>query len=1306
MANALSLQLLKATDTPIIVIDAEKLVYANRLFCSLLDVLPEKIINQPLSRLLTDDPYNRVFSQPAEQWAPGRILSFNNSAAVPVSFAIVELTEPEDCPGQKFIRLSEVLTGGNLTSKNDSLLSELHTIQDTLFGLTGQDLFVKLSAGLAQMLECEYVYISRLAPNNKSVYVLGGYELGKPVKDFSYDLQYTPCEKVIGAKICLINSAVQKMYPKDELLVTMSIEAYIGVPLYNRAGKTFGLINALRTKSFNDAERAVQLLNLFSSRISIELEKFAIEEEIKKHESRYHSLFDRIADAVFIIRRDTDEIIDANSAACRLTGRDHESLKKLQHKDVCLTSIKRADSEISTEAVYLHTDGSQRQTFLRRSALDENTDYFIATDVTQFRKITEELIESEERYTTVLNESPNMVLIHQMGKIIFVNRRIFELTGYSAEEIIGNSLLNFIPEDQHAFVNEQIAKHEQDIPTTGYEVTIFGKNHHKFTLLVNAHKIFINNEAAVVAILTDITELEENQFFQSVLLELSEIALYSKSSEEFYQSMYELITKVLIVKNFFIALIYPQTEEIEFVFWADQYDENPGLVPMGKGLTEYVYRTNKPLSADKNTTKLLEEANEIEVIGSDSFEWIGVPMNNEKGVPFGVLVAQNYSQEHLLGPRQLKLLEFVSQQVSLIIQRKNAEAALRKNEDRFRKIFSNATIGIYRTTFDGYLLLANKALAEMLGYASEEELLNKNVEISSFFDQVSRNKFLSEIQETGSITGKEYKWKKRTGEDIFVRESAQIIKDEENNQIYFEGLVENITDKKFAEVKLREQQEQYFAFFHNSEQAAVVFKVQQDKLNELSIEMINRYALSMLGVEGMIEAGTPAHTVFDSESLGKFTEAIQLVSKTNKTFSIEYKSAINSHIYLTHFFKISRQLFAFTAIDITEEKNAQTKLVEARNKAEEVNRLKTAFLSSISHELRTPLMGIMGNSEILMENIEEPELKSVTDSILRSGQRLYETVSSILSISNLDGGKTTPVFSRQKIAPIVESVWKTQKPYADRKHLQLDLILQNTDIFAETDIQMFVETVAHIVNNAIKFTHKGGISLMLQGTDEEYRIIVKDSGIGIAPDKLDLIFEEFRQESEGLSRTFEGSGLGLSIAKRYATILGATITVTSKKGFGSEFTITFGKEPVKHTASEPKLLPVRELLPVNHPDEVLKNILLVENDELNISVIRAFVKNRYNIFLSTSGNEALNLLRKYKFDAILLDINLGSGISGLEVIKIAKTENILPNIPVIASTAFAMAGDKEEFLKEGCTHYISKPFTKAELLGLLNTVFQ
>ena len=256
----------------------------------------------------------------------------------------------------------------------------------------------------------------------------------------------------------------------------------------------------------------------------------------------------------------------------------------------------------------------------------------------------------------------------------------------------------------------------------------------------------------------------------------------------------------------------------------------------------------------------------------------------------------------------------------------------------------------------------------------------------------------------------------------------------------------------------------------------------------------------------------------------------------------------NAEGEITHFLAVKE--------DITEKKKIEMELIESKEKAEEMSRLKSNFLANMSHELRTPLIGIIGFAEMLVEELENEEKKQMAESILQSGERLSRTLDLILDLSMLESDKLNMNKHKVNILDAIKESIYSSRQAARKKGLKFNFESNGKEIYCNVDKKLFGRAIHYFLDNSIKFTQKGSISIKVF-TNGNATIQITDTGIGISKEKLKLIFQPFRQASEGNSRKYEGTGLGLTLAKKFIEVLGGTVTVKSEEAKGAIFTIEF-----------------------------------------------------------------------------------------------------------------------------------------------------
>jgi len=379
--------------------------------------------------------------------------------------------------------------------------------------------------------------------------------------------------------------------------------------------------------------------------------------------------------------------------------------------------------------------------------------------------------------------------------------------------------------------------------------------------------------------------------------------------------------------------------------------------------------------------------------------------------------------------------------------------------------------------------------------------------------------------------------------------------------------------------------------------------------------------------------------------------------------------------------------------DVSHRKIYEAEIIAAKEQAEEMARLKTSILSNMSHEIRTPLTGIIGFADILVE-ILPAEQRELADFIGRSGERLMETLTSVLDLAQLESGHVKPNLEPVDVVLHARQTVHLVRPQADSRGLALTLnVAPSGSFIALADAPALNRILLNLVSNALKFTREGGVEICIEGDEHDVRVLVQDTGIGIDPAFLPFIFDEYAQQSAGTGRDFEGSGLGLTISKRLSDLLGATLTVESEKGLGSTFTLSIPRSMTSagDAASE-------ELLQVV-PAVTFKRcaVLLIDDNTVMHHMVRSMIGDRCDVDCVADGESAMTLAAETKYDAVLLDIDLGEGITGDQVLPSIRALPAYSNVPIIAVTAYALEGDRERFLEAGFDAYMSKPFRRREL---------
>lgn len=402
--------------------------------------------------------------------------------------------------------------------------------------------------------------------------------------------------------------------------------------------------------------------------------------------------------------------------------------------------------------------------------------------------------------------------------------------------------------------------------------------------------------------------------------------------------------------------------------------------------------------------------------------------------------------------------------------------------------------------------------------------------------------------------------------------------------------------------------------------------------------------------------------------------------------------------------------------DITSKKEMELELKRALDSSEEASKLKSTLLSNMSHELRTPLTGIIGFASLLREEVDEQDHVEIVDKILKSGKRLLVTLNSILNLSEIESGSFPINITEFNLATYTKYFLTNFDRTATEKNLSFNIDIVDEDINAVCDENLFKQILMHLVDNAIKFTQEGGIDIQVSSTVDRYNnlhavVKIVDTGIGITKDDQYKIFREFRQLSEGIRRNFEGSGLGLSVAKKMAKLMKGDITVESDFGKGSTFSIILpGNRKSKdisnftlaHQPNKNSVIPsaYKKDIKIKVTEE-LPHVLSIEDNLLNSELVTLFLKKICKVDSANDYNRAIEKIHKNVYSAVLIDINLGSGPSGIDIAKEIKQLDGYKKTPLIAITGYALLRDEKKLLDEGFNYYLAKPYEKEDLINVI-----
>lgn len=757
-----------------------------------------------------------------------------------------------------------------------------------------------------------------------------------------------------------------------------------------------------------------------------------------------------------------------------------------------------------------------------------------------YRKLFSQMTEGFALHKIVLGEQGNPINY----KTLSMNPAYEKITGVQAAEYINKNITEVLP----GFSSERIRLF-CDVAITGNPVTIedFDKKTQRY-FSVSAFRPFEDHFAVI---LNDVTEEKTADTIKKIQLAIAGNALISKSTSQMAERLRNDLSAFINTANFIFATFNEEQSRFTAEYYKDESETYSAWRSEGS-LAGYALKQDKICILSREDIIKLAGIGLIKLTGRLARQWVGIPLRAGRRRS-GIIILQSYQDASLYTAVHQSLFEVIGRELSIYLDQIEHEQKIRESESHFRQMFENhAAIKLFIHPETGSILDANASATRFYGYTLDELKKMKIYELStSPLEQLkNRMKLIMERK----INRSEVKHRLRSGEIRDVEIYSSPIK--QGERVYLYAIIHDITERKTAE----EQNKLLIQSVENSPVSVVI----TDPLG--SIVYINNNFTEVTGFTkeevaeghpGIVESGLRIREVYQ-EMLGNILYGKSWrgeLQSRRKNGELYWEDAIiaplvNEDGAVTHFVAVKE--------DITEKKKMLEELIQAKETAEEMNKIKSIFFANMSHELRTPLIGILGFSEILQTELEgNSELLYMAETINKGGNRLLGTLNMILNLSKLEAGKLDVQKEKTDIIKVIHETYSLFRPVAKSRKLELSFTSEQETIFCMLDKTLLGNVVNNIINNAVKFTEKGGVYIKAY-IEKKYAVItITDTGIGISDDQKAVVWEEFRQGSEGMSRSYEGTGLGLTIAKKYTEIMGGSIYLKSERGKGSTFTILF-----------------------------------------------------------------------------------------------------------------------------------------------------
>ncbi|MCW7508174.1 hybrid sensor histidine kinase/response regulator [Leptospira levettii] len=611
------------------------------------------------------------------------------------------------------------------------------------------------------------------------------------------------------------------------------------------------------------------------------------------------------------------------------------------------------------------------------------------------------------------------------------------------------------------------------------------------------------------------------------------------------------------------------------------------------------------------------------------------------------------------------------------------------------------------TDLDFRITSWNLSAERIYGYKVEEVLGKSTVDIlQTIMLESDRETSIAHLKSTGIWQGEVFQSAK-DGSKLKIRSAVSFLKDKDGNTIGVIAINRDITEQNKIQEELAESEERFRMSFENAGVGVCLLDLDGKflRVNKKLQLMLGYKETELLGRASKDFAYKEDQNIFyqyrESALKGKDVDVVyekRYISKSNQVLWIEISNSLvrdrnGSPLYFVVHFN-----------DITDRKNAELHLLQAKKEAERANQAKSDFVANMSHEIRTPLNGVIGFNELLMTTKLDADQKEYVKNAISSAHGLLGIINDILDISKIEAGKLVLNETVSNLKHIIKDSLGVLQWKAKEKNIQLEFIESNQlPEWIVVDATRLRQILINLLGNAVKFTEKGSVTLKIEpelvGNEKmNLKFSIQDTGIGIPESHKTKIFQSFWQGESNSTRRFGGTGLGLRITKSLLELMGGEIEFSSVEGKGTEFrfsieTFILKNANVTEEKNENFQREIWENINQSKLCEVTPSILIAEDNLMNRDLLKRMILKyipNANLLEAENGVDAVRMVSAKKPEMIFMDVQMPE-MDGLEAATIIRNDKSNQQIPIIALTAGALYEERKKCFDVGMDHFLTKP---------------